>query len=91
FAVIEVGGHTDNVGSHDFNIKLAERRASVVAQQIVFRGGVDKERIRVKSYGETQPIATNKTAAGRNANRRTEFKIFTKMDDELIDKSLKKE
>ncbi len=91
YAVIEVGGHTDNVGNHAFNIKLAERRASVVAQQIVFRGEINKERIRVKSYGETKPIATNKTAEGREANRRTEFKILTKMDDELIDKSLKKE
>ncbi len=90
YSIIEVGGHTDNVGHRAFNLKLSERRASVVAQQIVFRGEIDKERIRVKSYGESKPIATNKTEEGREANRRTEFKVVAKMDGEFIDKSLKK-
>ena len=84
YTILEVGGHTDNVGSHDFNMKLAERRASVVAQQIIFRGGIAKERIVVKSYGETKPIADNKTAAGRDANRRTEFKVLKSLDEDMI-------
>ncbi|MGB0523552.1 MAG: OmpA family protein [Flammeovirgaceae bacterium] len=81
--VLEVGGHTDNLGTHTFNMKLSERRASVVVQQIVFRG-VPKKRLYIKGYGETEPIASNATQEGRAKNRRTEFKILKVNDDGTI-------
>lgn len=83
-AILEVGGHTDNVGPFAFNMKLSERRAAVVTQQIVFRG-IPKERLRIKGYGETVPIEDNNTATGRSANRRTEFKILKKNPDGTVE------
>lgn len=73
--VIEVGGHTDNVGSSEFNHKLSERRAGVVAQVLAFKG-VDRTRLVVKGYGEDKPVADNSTDEGRKRNRRTEFKVI---------------
>jgi len=78
--VIEVGGHTDNVGSDSYNQKLSEKRAAIVAQQLVYRG-IDPSRIKSKGYGESVPIADNSTQDGRNINRRTEFKVLSWGDD----------
>jgi len=72
-AVIE--GHTDNRGSYDLNIKLSERRADNVRNYLVEKFGIAPERITSKGYGYTKPIATNKTAAGRQKNRRIETQI----------------
>jgi len=64
-----VVGYTDNVGNDKFNLKLSEGRARVVAG-LLRRHGVDN--VKVKGAGETSPIATNDTEAGRAANRRVE-------------------
>jgi OOP family OmpA-OmpF porin len=69
---ITVEGHTDNVGKKAANQKLSERRAAAVKQQLVKRG-VDAKRIQAIGYGETRPVADNKTAAGRKENRRVEI------------------
>lgn len=73
--VIEVGGHTDNVGDENSNMKLSHDRAKAVREYLVNRG-IPSERIQAKGYGELNPIATNDTDDGRKANRRTEFVIL---------------
>ncbi len=71
---IEVGGHTDNVGSDSYNQQLSEKRASSVAQYIIGKG-IDVGRITWKGYGEQQPMSSNETEEGRAENRRTEIRI----------------
>lgn len=72
---IEIDGHTDNQGSHDHNIQLSTSRAKSVKEYIVSKD-VNPERILMKGFGETQPIADNSTENGRQLNRRVEFKIL---------------
>lgn len=73
---IEVGGHTDNVGSDETNMKLSHERAKSVMDFMV-KAGIDLTRIQAKGYGETQPVASNDTEEGRRTNRRTEFIILS--------------
>ena len=73
--IVEVGGHTDNVGSDDANMKLSHERAKSVRDYLV-KAGISSERLEAKGYGETQPVAENETEEGRKANRRTEFVIL---------------
>ncbi len=70
---VEVGGHTDATGSDAHNLQLSEDRATAVRNYLVEKG-VKPENLFVKGYGETTPIADNKTAAGRGQNRRVELK-----------------
>ena len=72
---IEVGGHTDNVGSAASNLKLSEDRALAVVAYLESKG-IDPSRLEAKGYGMTVPIESNKTEDGRAANRRTEVKIL---------------
>lgn len=74
---IEVGGHTDNVGSHDDNVKLSEARAKSVDVYFV-QHGIDLSRIKYKGYGETQPLVPNDSEENRQKNRRVEFTILKK-------------
>jgi len=74
---IELSGHTDNIGTADYNLALSEKRAGAVAEYL-FGKGIFKERITVFGYGETKPIASNDTDEGRQKNRRVEFKIIKK-------------
>jgi outer membrane protein OmpA-like peptidoglycan-associated protein len=71
---IEISGHTDNTGTDEFNRKLSENRAAIVAEYL-FEHGIAKDRISIKGYGSSMPVADNSTAEGRMQNRRTEFKI----------------
>lgn len=71
---IDVLGHTDSTGSLEYNQSLSERRARSVASYLSARG-VASARVATRGFGETQPIATNDTEAGRAANRRVEIKI----------------
>ena len=72
---IEIDGYTDSVGTDQYNQGLSERRANIVDQYLTSHG-IDSSRITaVKGFGETNPIDTNKTAAGRQRNRRIEFKV----------------
>ena len=73
--VVEIGGHTDNVGSDDANMKLSHARARSVRDYMV-NAGIASERMQAKGYGKTEPIASNDTPEGRQANRRTEFVIL---------------
>lgn len=67
-AVIE--GHTDNVGSLEYNMKLSQQRAENVVKYLVEKFGIDRSRLTAKGYGPTRRIAYNTTAEGRQKNRR---------------------
>jgi outer membrane protein OmpA-like peptidoglycan-associated protein len=71
---LTVVGHTDNVGSNDYNQKLSERRAHSVAQYLE-RKKVDPIRLAISGKGETSPIASNASESGRQANRRVEIYV----------------
>ncbi|WP_045445125.1 OmpA family protein [Tepidicaulis marinus] len=72
--LVDIYGHTDSTGSAQYNQQLSQRRAQSVAQYLVGQG-VNGQRLLVQGMGESQPIATNDTAAGREQNRRVEIKI----------------
>ena len=72
---ISIEGHTDNVGSDEFNLILSENRAKAVYNYLV-NNGIDANRLQYKGFGETAPIATNETEEGKAMNRRTEFVIL---------------
>ena len=68
-------GHTDNVGSDAYNLDLSNRRA-MSAKSYLVQMGIPAERIRTAGRGESEPIASNETDAGRQQNRRVEVAIF---------------
>lgn len=70
---IEVQGHTDNIGGADINLKMSQARAQAVADYLMEKD-VDEKRLTWKGYGDSSPIADNKTSAGRSQNRRVELK-----------------
>ena len=72
--VIEVAGHTDSTGSDQYNQQLSERRASSVANYLVGQG-ITQQRLLTVGAGETHPVASNDTEAGRAQNRRVEMTI----------------
>jgi OmpA-OmpF porin, OOP family len=72
---VEIQGYTDNTGSDKFNLKLSEKRAQVVKEYLVSKG-IGADRLTVKGYGESNPIAKNNSAEGRALNRRIEFIIL---------------
>lgn len=72
---VEVGGHTDSQGSDAYNQELSEQRANSVMKYLVSRG-IEASRITAKGYGEGQPVDSNETADGREANRRVELKVI---------------
>jgi len=72
--LVRVEGHTDSRGSDAYNMDLSNRRALAVKYLLVQRGVADS-RIEAVGYGETLPVATNDTEAGRQRNRRVEIKI----------------
>ncbi|HCN84145.1 MAG TPA: hypothetical protein DIT07_11090, partial [Sphingobacteriaceae bacterium] len=72
---LKLAGHTDNVGSDAANMKLSKDRAESVKAYLVSKGA-NSSRIEATGYGESQPIATNGTAAGRQKNRRVEFTLY---------------
>lgn len=74
---VELGGHTDNVGADDFNMKLSQDRADSVQEYLIGKG-VEPDRVKSKGYGETVPVAKNDTPEGQQKNRRVEFKILKK-------------
>ncbi len=71
---VRVEGHTDSRGSNEYNMDLSIRRGNAVKNLLV-KQGVGENRIEVVGFGETMPVATNETEAGRQKNRRVEIKI----------------
>lgn len=70
---VEVAGHCDSDGSNEYNLKLSDRRAKAVRDYLI-KKGVAATQLTAKGYGESQPIADNKTAEGKATNRRVELK-----------------
>lgn len=68
-----IEGHTDNVGDDNYNMELSQKRTEAVKEYLMSKG-ILEARITAKGYGETKPIADNKTASGRSKNRRVELK-----------------
>lgn len=73
--VIEIAGHTDNVGSYDFNLKLSQDRANTVRNYLINKG-IDAKRVSAKGYADSQPVASNNSEEGKAQNRRTEVRII---------------
>ena len=76
--IIEVGGHTDNVGNPQNNVKLSKERAEAIRQYLLQTYGLPPHSVIAHGYGDAQPIASNDTAAGREVNRRVVFKVTQK-------------
>ena len=76
---VEIAGHTDSLGDAQRNQKLSEMRAEAVKNAVV-KAGVDAARLSAKGYGSTQPIADNKTKAGRDQNRRVTAEISIEVE-----------
>lgn len=72
---IELAGHTDNTGSSRLNIKLSQERADAIEKYLIEKG-IDESRLKSKGYGGARPIASNRSEATRQLNRRVEFTII---------------
>jgi OOP family OmpA-OmpF porin len=71
---VALSGHTDSIGTEKYNQGLSERRAASVKNYLV-KKGVDGSRVTSQGFGESKPIADNKTKEGRAKNRRVEIKV----------------
>jgi len=69
---IMIEGHTDSVGADKYNMNLSQKRADAIKNVLVKKYKIDTARLTAKGFGETKPIADNKTKAGRQQNRRVE-------------------
>jgi len=76
---MEIGGHTDSQGREEMNQALSQARAEAVLSALLARGVLTRN-LTAKGYGESQPIADNKTEEGREANRRIEFRLLSATD-----------
>jgi len=72
---LKIDGHTDNIGSDEYNMTLSNGRANAVKSYLMSKGIADN-RLQAEGFGESNPVADNKTAAGRQKNRRVEMKVF---------------
>jgi len=72
---IEIAGHTDKIGEHGYNIDLSWKRAKAVTDYLT-NHDIDISRVSFVGFGDTRPLATNDTEAGRKINRRVEFKVL---------------
>lgn len=73
--VVEIQGHTDNVGKDEDNLKLSQERADAVRKYLISKG-IAEARVSAKGYGPTMPVADNGTDAGKAKNRRTSLKVI---------------
>ncbi|MBN2681383.1 MAG: OmpA family protein [Bacteroidales bacterium] len=74
--IIEIGGHTDNVGDDNANLTLSQQRAESVKNYLL-KNGIEESRVQAKGYGETKFIAPNDSEENRQKNRRTEVTILS--------------
>jgi len=74
---ISIEGHTDSIGSEQYNQRLSERRAAAVKEYLLKHGVADGARIRSRGHGESKPVADNSTEKGRFENRRVEILILS--------------
>ncbi|HMK49079.1 MAG TPA: OmpA family protein [Thermodesulfovibrionales bacterium] len=76
-AAVKIEGHTDSIGTEKYNQALSERRAAAVENYIIKEDGISKSKISSAGYGETKPVASNKTKEGRAKNRRVDVLILS--------------
>ncbi len=81
-----IEAHTDDVGSRAYNLELSQQRAKTVVDRLVERG-VDAGRLVPVGHGKNQPIASNKTEEGRSQNRRVEFRMTVKGEEQALQKA----
>lgn len=74
---VEIGGHTDKTGTEIANKRISEKRAISCKKYLMDKFGISGDRMTIKAYGSSKPIADNSTAEGRAKNRRVEFIEFT--------------
>lgn len=74
-AKLDVAGHTDNVGRRNHNLKLSKERAAFVQDYLVKNGGIQNSRMSVKGFGPDKPVASNRSDAGKQKNRRVEVTL----------------
>ena len=70
--VVSIDGHTDNIGTENYNLKLSEKRAAAVMQVLEDTYWIDSGQLSFAGYGESKPVQTNDTENGRAKNRRVE-------------------
>ncbi len=73
--VIEIEGHTDNIGDPEYNLNLSSERADVVLKELAF-SNINEARLSASGKGETSPVADNSTSEGRQSNRRVEIIVL---------------
>jgi outer membrane protein OmpA-like peptidoglycan-associated protein len=73
--IIEIAGHTDNIGNSNDNLILSQKRADTVREYLISKG-IEKHRVFAKGYGDTDPVDENDTEEGRQLNRRAEVRIL---------------
>jgi outer membrane protein OmpA-like peptidoglycan-associated protein len=73
---VEIGGHTDSAGSAKANQKISEKRALSAKKYLQDKFNIAGDRMITKGYGNSKPIADDKTKEGRSKNRRVEFKVI---------------
>jgi outer membrane protein OmpA-like peptidoglycan-associated protein len=78
---LRVEGHTDSTGSEDYNLKLSEKRAMAVKNELLAQN-LDSARIQTIGFGEAKPVADNNTESGRQLNRRVEIVIIPPAEQE---------
>jgi len=76
-ANIRLDGYTDSIGTDAYNLKLSERRTAAVKDYLIKEAGVDSSKITAVGHGKADPVADNKTSAGRTKNRRVEISILS--------------
>jgi OOP family OmpA-OmpF porin len=75
--VAALEGHTDSMGTDEYNQSLSQRRVDAVRQALIDQFGIAANRVRAQGFGEARPVASNDTADGRAQNRRVESVITT--------------
>jgi len=73
---VEIEGHTDNIGSDDYNMELSGKRAEAVRRYLNEKGGIPLHAISVIAFGESNPVADNGSSDGRSANRRVVVRVL---------------
>lgn len=92
---VEIQGHTNNIGTHEYNMGLSERRAIAVRDYLIDKG-VPASMLTIQGYGPDMPIGDNKTRQGKIINRRVEFRItfeevtYEIINDKVQDKNVNK-
>lgn len=79
---VDLEGHTDSIGTNEYNMDLSQRRANAVVDVLVNQYGIARSRLEPKGYGETQPVASNETKDGRAENRRVMATLEVEYEEE---------